>query len=290
MLLERLMNQTGLSDSQLERFAATASKRYKVYQIPKRTGGFRTIEHPAKEIKAIQRWLNRVLIRRLPLHECATAYSKGSSIRGNAEKHVRYPFTLRVDFEEFFPSFFFEHVTYFLTESSEARIIGLSPKDICFASRIFCRLDALTIGAPSSPHLTNAMMYDFDSELSRWCVQREFVYSRYADDMFISSFRPNLLNSALEKIVELAQGYRFGALRINTEKTAFLSRRYHRSITGIVVTPTGELSIGRARKVRLKKEIYEFQRSRLPRDQWERVRGMLAFVNDVEPTFRETLI
>ena len=133
-------------------------------------------------------------------------------------------------------------------------------------------------------------MYDFDSELSRWCVQREFVYSRYADDMFISSFRPNLLNSALEKIVELAQGYRFGALRINTEKTAFLSRRYHRSITGIVVTPTGELSIGRARKVRLKKEIYEFQRSRLPRDQWERVRGMLAFVNDVEPTFRETLI
>jgi hypothetical protein len=51
MLLERLQKQTGLSWTQIERYAATASMRYKVYRIPKRSTGFRTIEQPSKEIR-----------------------------------------------------------------------------------------------------------------------------------------------------------------------------------------------------------------------------------------------
>ncbi len=289
MLLERLQKHTGLSLNHLERYASTASKRYKVYQIPKRTHGFRTIEQPSREIKALQRWLIQALIKRLPVHESATAYSKGSSIRQNASKHAQSNFTLRADFESFFPSFNGWQVATFLTENAREHGIQLTQDDIAFVRRIVCRHESLTIGAPSSPLLTNAMMFDFDILISNWCEERDLVYTRYADDLFISSDKPNMLSEALGKIEDCAQVYRFAALRINREKTAFLSRRYRRSITGITVTPTRSLSIGRDRKMRLKSDVYEYQQGRLSPDQLARVHGMLAFVMDVEPTFYSTL-
>lgn len=290
MLLERLEKHTGLSGRKLEWYAATASKRYKVYTIPKRTTGFRTIEHPSREIKAIQRWLNRALIRRFPVHSGATAYSKGSSIKDNAARHANSSFTLHADFEAFFPSFDGSHVEKFVLEKMDHYKIELSTEDITFFRRMVCRHNVLTIGAPSSPILTNAMMYDFDAAVSNWCASRNLIYSRYADDLFISSNEPNALSDALVMIENCASNYRFARLRLNHKKTAFLSRRYRRAITGIVITPTHELSIGRDRKLSIKSDVYKYQQGCLPRGDLPRVRGMISFVRDVEPTFYETLI
>jgi len=103
MLVEALQTQSGLSRKQLNWFATTASKRYKVYQIPKQNGTFRTIEQPSQEIKAIQRWIILYLIKKLPIHDSATAYKDGSSIRQNAIRHASSQFTLHVDFKDFFP-------------------------------------------------------------------------------------------------------------------------------------------------------------------------------------------
>jgi RNA-directed DNA polymerase len=103
MLLEKLRKHTRFSAEKLEHFATTASKRYKSYEIAKRTGGTRLIEHPSREIKAIQRWLNQALISKFPVHVCATAYKKDHSIRLNALRHLGSNFTLRLDFKDFFP-------------------------------------------------------------------------------------------------------------------------------------------------------------------------------------------
>lgn len=290
MLLESLEKQTGLSRTKLQWYAQTASARYKIYQIPKRTSGFRTIEQPSKQIKAIQRWLNATLISRFPVHGCATAYSSGSSIRENASRHVQTNFTLRADFADFFPSFQSVHVDNFLRQVSAREGISLNEADISFVRQVVCRHDALTIGAPSSPLLTNAMMFEFDLSLWNWCAERGMTYSRYADDLFVSTREPGVLSQALVQIRHLSSGYRFASLRANNAKTAFLSRRYRRSITGLVVTPMRTLSIGREKKTRLKSDIYAFKQQRLAIDEWKRVCGMLAFVSDVEPDFYQTLL
>ena len=178
----------------------------------------------------------------------------------------------------------------FLREESGKHEIDLSEDDIAFVRYIVCRYDLLTIGAPSSPLLTNAMMFDYDASLSSWCVERGLIFTRYADDLFVSSFEFVHHHMALSEIVKCASVYRYSRLRINQKKTAFLSRRYRRSITGIVVTPTHSLSVGRNRKSRLNRRVYEYQQGRLAREEWSRVGGMLAFVRDVEPTFYLTLV
>lgn len=290
MLLERLQIHSGLPLSLLERYADTASKRYRTYTIEKRNGDPRTIEHPSREIKAIQRWLIRALIRNMPVHEAATAYSKGASIRKNAERHVRSRYTVRLDFEDFFPSFRGGNVVAYLEKTHNDPNMVLSPDDLAFFRRIVCRHDALTIGAPTSPGLTNAMMFDFDTGMADWCAARNLIYTRYADDLFISALGPGALAGVETKATELAAAFPYANLRLNRKKTAHLSRKYRRSITGLVITPDQTLSIGREKKTRLKSDVYAYSKGKLQPEEQSRTAGLIAFVRDVEPTFYETLL
>lgn len=191
MLIETLAKQSGVSESRLNVIANTASRRYKVYEIPKRTGGMRTIEHPSRELKAIQRWIVKTVFDLFPTHECATAYKKRASIKINAERHQLTNYTTRYDFLGFFPSFRQERIILFLSRQNVASNLGLSEQDIDFIGKIVCRKGRLTVGAPSSPTVSNVMMFAFDQSFAEFCDRRGIVYTRYADDLFLSSQAPN---------------------------------------------------------------------------------------------------
>lgn len=49
------MSQLDIDRESIEAFLYDAPKKYKVYQIPKRRLGYRTIAHPAKILKMYQR-------------------------------------------------------------------------------------------------------------------------------------------------------------------------------------------------------------------------------------------
>jgi len=289
MLLERFSKYAGLPLSQIERYAASASRRYKVYQIPKRTSGLRTIEQPSSEIKAIQRWLIGAVIDRFPTHAAATAYAKGSSVKKNATLHRSNPFTLRLDYRSFFPSFTGDHVDRFFSDKAKERDLIFDEKDLWFFRQIVLRNGALTIGAPSSPSLTNVMMYDLDAKMATWCKEQALIYTRYADDIFISARQPNQLKRALDYTRQQSTAYRYGDLKINDEKTAFLSRRYRRSVTGLIITPEGNISIGLSRKTLIKTMIYKYKIGKLNPEEHTKLQGLVAFASDSEPTFFATL-
>jgi len=289
LLVGTLQRQSKATESYLLHVAQTASRRYRVYQIPKKTAGTRTIEHPSRQLKAIQSWISKFLFRRFPVHECATAYKRGSNIRDNAKMHLSTNFTLRVDFKDFFPSFSSEGVSQFLISSNSHFEMGLDERDIEFVTSIVSRNGRLTIGAPSSPILTNAMMYPFDKAISDFSLSNCLVYTRYADDIFISTSRPNGLNGAFEKIRSEAENFSFADLSINEGKTAYLSKRYKRAITGLVMTTANKVSIGRERKREIKTLVYLYTKRKLAKEKIGYLRGVIAFVFDVELSFYNSL-
>jgi len=289
MLIDMLAHTTKLDKERIVRIAATASVRYKVYDIPKRKGGTRRIEHPSQELKAIQRWIVKAVFDRFPVHEAATAYRKGASIRENAEKHRRTLFTNRYDFASFFPSFREAQIRRFLDDKCPNFRIELNQDDIDFICSIVCRNGRLTIGAPSSPAITNTMMFDFDSTVQAYCVENGLVYTRYADDVFVSAYEPNRLGRVEEEIRRAKRFVPHLSLRLNRRKTAFLSKRYRRRITGVVITPEHELSIGRKRKREIKALIHKWINNNLDKDYYYYMMGLIAFARDVEPTF-ETIL
>lgn len=290
LIIERISSDTGLPAEYIARVARTANHRYKSYDIPKRNGGWRTIDHPARELKLLQEWLTQNVLSRLPVHAAAHAYKKGSTITRNAEIHLAHNFLLRVDFVGFFPSLTGGDVLDVLKRNSDRLGRGLSSdEDYEFVRRVVCKNDCLTIGAPTSPLVSNVVMFEFDSEWATKCNDMGVGYTRYADDLYFSTNLPGILASLLETLRnDLAERSR-PRLRINEKKTVFASRKRRRLVTGLVLTPDRRISLGRDRKRRVKGLIFRFAKGALSQDETNYLRGFISFARSVEPSFVESL-
>lgn len=284
MLIEDISFELGLDGEYVEGIARSASRRYKTYYIPKRTGGERRIDHPSAELKALQRWLNLRVLSRFPVHESATAYEQFASTRKNAAPHARSKFLLRLDFRDFFPSILRKDIFDFLKASMSILPNGWSDRD----SRIFVSLVSrgagLTIGAPTSPKLSNRICFDLDTKLKSLASDRDCKYTRYADDLFFSTSQPNVLREVSELTGEVIRDLVCPAsLRLNPSKTLNLSRGRRRLVTGVVLASDGSLSIGRQTKRRIRSMIHQWDALDPDEKRW--VSGMLSYSLSVEPEF-----
>jgi hypothetical protein len=288
MLVERLSIQTGLSVSSLLDFARAAGRMYKMFEIPKRSGGTRLIEQPAKSVKAMQRWLIRSLLSKYSVHPSAIGYRASRSIRDNALPHTGFRYSLRMDFKDFFWSFRSEDVERFLRRVQLEGIV-LSDIDIAFVVAVVSRQGRLVMGAPSSPALTNAMMYDLDYEIAGVARNYSAIYTRYADDLFLSSDIVGQSELLRAKVMTCVREADLPHLQINTDKTLYLSKKHHREITGLVVTPQGNVSLGRHRKKMIRSLIHSALLDKLDGARHGQLAGYINWAASVEPAFLESL-
>lgn len=289
MLIEKFSDITGIDSNRLFDFSKTASHRYKEYTIKKRNGGFRTIHQPSKILKFIQRFIVKEYSKVFDPHESATAYVSGRNIRYNASQHKNTNFTLRVDFKDFFPSIRRKNLRRFLKSDAVSAKLEISNRDLDFVCNILLHNDRFTIGAPSSPFFSNLLMYDFDTRIYNYCVQKGQIYTRYSDDVFVSTLAPSMLDQTLIFIKDTAEKYPYAKLRINNHKTSFLSKRYSRQITGLVITPDGDISIGRNKKREIRSAIHRYRQDKLDTEEIMYLRGYLSYVHGVEPLFLKRL-
>lgn len=290
MILGELARRTGLDVSYLARLAGSASHRYKTYTIPKRKGGSRTIQHPSRQLKFIQRWLVDNVFAFLPIHNAVYSYRHGRGIKDLATLHASNNYLLRVDFQGFFPSIVSSDLTRLLSINKHRFPIELSVEDYVLISCFVCKDNQLTIGSPSSPILSNTVMYDFDTYWFERSRQIGVTYARYADDLYFSTNIPNVLEELLQELHLDLQNRESPRLKINETKTIFTSRKRRRLVTGLVLTSTNDISIGRARKRYLKSLVYKFVEQGLETDKLVYLRGYLSYVQAVEPLFLRSLM
>jgi retron-type reverse transcriptase len=287
-LRNKLQEYFGLSVNQLDRLILRAPFTYKIYHIPKRSGGTRIIAQPARETKYIQHWLIKNIFQKLPVHQCSTAYTKGSSIKINATIHKNNSYISKFDFEGFFTSIKTEdlimHFSKYLSEH-------LNNDDIQDIARISCirhkgkKELCLSIGAPSSPLLSNTIMFEFDNKISAWCIEQGITYSRYADDLTFSTNINGISNNIEPVIKEIIEKLEYPRLILNAKKTTHLSKKSQRRITGLVINNDGNISLGRQRKREISCLIHKYSLHLLPKEKLPRLQGLLGFAKDVEPLF-----
>ena len=155
---------------------------------------------------------------------------------------------IRIDFKGFFPSIVARDVERVLRQELFGAM-RLSDEDVELITKLVCKDRALTIGAPSSPVLSNAIMYEFDAHWAQRARQSGIVYSRYADDLYFSTNTPNILAGTLEDIRAFVAQQQSPLLSINDKKSVYTSRKRHRMVTGLVLTPDRRVSLGRARRL-----------------------------------------
>lgn len=287
-IIERMSSDLAIMPGHLSTIIRTAPLRYKMFQIPKKAGGFREVAQPAREVKAIQRWLVRELADLLPVHDTATAYRVGSSIRRNAEFHRHSRFMLKLDFTDFFPSIRREDISSHLDrhcsehlDEPARRLIAY----VCSGARMRQPPLRLCIGAPSSPLISNSIMFEFDARLSDEADSNGIVYTRYADVLTLSCRERGRLDGYVEVVKRLLAELPYPRVALNQGKTVRASRAGRRIVTGLVLTPDGRVSIGRERKRLIRSMHHRKVRGQLSPGEIAELEVLIAFGESVEPGF-----
>lgn len=292
-LYSKLQNELERSRSSIETFAKTAPNRYKVYTIPKRTSGHRVIAHPSRELKKFQRTLNTLLADTLKPHFCSMAYAKDLSIKDNAQRHSRNSYLLKLDFNDFFNSI--EPELFFVI--CELRKVHFSNAEkrlltqLCFWNKTKSNNAklVLSVGAPSSPMISNFVMSVFDELVYQHCRLQRITYTRYADDLTFSTNRKNALFDIPSFVESALTAYYASKVSLNAEKTCYSSKKHNRHVTGITISNTGELSLGRERKRTISAMTHNFKVGKLDSDDYAYLQGLLSFAAHIEPKFVDKL-
>lgn len=291
-LISDLAARTGLQEADVRRLMLSAPGRYKRYTIPKRDGTRRPIAQPAREIKAIQRAFVAAILEDLPVHDAAMAYRPGRSIRDNAAAHVGSDGPiLKMDLRAFFPSIRMQDWQRYCDENS----LFDDPSDVVLSGHLlFCREPGtrslrLAIGAPSSPAVSNILMFKFDEAVTSAVGADQVVYTRYADDLTFSARRTGYLTGVQSSVAKVIRHQAYPKLEINPAKTTYATKKFHRSITGLTLSNDRHVTLGRDRKRLIRAQVHKATLGQLSTEEAAKLAGMLAFVHAVEPSFIDAL-
>ncbi|MBQ4876270.1 retron St85 family RNA-directed DNA polymerase [Pseudoalteromonas luteoviolacea] len=278
-----------------ETLYSSPSNHYKVFKIPKRSIGFRIIAQPTKNVKDYQRKIVRVLEPLTAIHSAATAYKKNQGIKDNAFIHKNSEFLLKLDLVNFFnsitPEMFFNALNVQKIKYSENDRMAMS--EYLFWNINERRADnkklVLSVGAPSSPFISNFVMFAFDKKISQFCLANSINYSRYADDLTFSTKDKNVLFNVISEVQTTLKACFGHKLKINTSKTIFSSKAHNRHVTGITLTNNNQLSIGRERKRYISALVHKASLNMLPKEDIHHLQGLISFARHIEPTFIQRL-
>jgi RNA-directed DNA polymerase len=289
-LLKDLAAALEMPEDDIARIVMSAPRRYKVFTIPKRSGSDRRIiAQPARKLKAIQRYVLATKLSGLPVHPMATAYQAGKNIADNAAPHAKKRVILKLDFKDFFNSITPGDLQAVI---NKADLDTVARADRGYLNYIFFWLHplegrlCLSIGAPSSPFIFNAVMAPLDRQIQAIAQECSTLCTRYADDITLSGNSIENLLKAEQRIKTVIFNSRQPRLTFNDEKRGLYTTAGRRIVTGLVLTPDGKVSLGRDRKRRISAALHHISTGRnVTLEHRQQTRGWLAYANSVEPNF-----
>lgn len=231
---EDLARAVGLPLPTVQRMLATPE--YRSVRLPKPQGGYRTIDIPSDAFKAVQAWILRAILSPVALDPSATAFRPGYSLLNNVSPHLYQPFVCSLDVVDFFGHIRVGRVIQLFESLGYSRTISHALASLC------CFRHHIPQGAVTSPAISNLICRRLDQDIRQFAVLRNVMYTRYADDITLSARSPSALFRTLGfvKSVLTREGF-----KIHPLKTKVMRPGQKHSITGLVITDTNDITIGR---------------------------------------------
>ncbi|PPJ42326.1 MULTISPECIES: reverse transcriptase family protein [unclassified Pseudoxanthomonas] len=221
----------------------------------------RTIYKPSRALKDFHLFLNGFVLEHLPVNTSVSfAYRKGTTLLQAVEPHAKSRAFFQTDLERFFDSITTPLVQKALAEN-ETPVADLSDH-LDHILKLLTIDGQLPIGYSTSPILSNACLLSFDQRLAQISAERGWVYTRYADDIMLSTQdRAELLDArtVIEDCLttELGDGF-----NLNPAKSKLTTTGRKIKLLGLVILPTGKIAIDRDVRNRIESWIYFYLRDR----------------------------
>ena len=236
---------------------------YSQFTIKKKNGSDRHISAPDPELKEIQSRLSDLLqdclnnIRENSKEDnnFSHGFERNRSIITNAEKHKSKKWVLNIDLSNFFDEFNFGRVRGY---SLKNKNFSLNKELSTLIAKIACHQDKLPQGSPCSPVITNLILVSLDRRLSNLCNRVGCTYTRYADDITISTnkkeFPRNIIKSHNENSIDLNKKFLkeiiSSGFQINLNKLRLFDRKCRQEVTGLTVNRFVNVDNKYAKKIR----------------------------------------
>lgn len=274
----------GVEVNRLEEILNNVSGHYQEFWMRKRSGGYRMISAPDKDLQAIQSTIySRILSSVTIVHPAAVGFRCGRSVVDNAAPHLGKRYVLKMDIHDFLGSIRSPRVRQTFKK------IGY-PENVSKVLGALCCLHRhLPQGAPTSPALSNIVGYEMDRKLAALAAEYGLTYTRYADDLTFSGdvFPKEQIIPQVKRII------RDEKFEPNHKKTHFMNQSSRKIITGVSVASGVKLTIPKSKKREIRKNVYfiltkglaEHQRRIGSHDPayLKRLIGMLCYWRAIEP-------
>jgi RNA-directed DNA polymerase len=261
----------------------------------------RTIYKASPTLRDFHYFLNGFLLDHLPVNETVSfAYRKGTSLHDAVAPHRSSRAFYQTDLEKFFDSISASMVRAAL-EKADTPVADLADHIDHIVSLITVE-GTLPIGFSTSPTLSNACLLGFDAALASLSKDRQWIYTRYADDIVISAQERESLRDASSVVRDCLAGELGEAFHVNQKKSKLTTIGRKVKVLGLVILPTGQIVIDREvrEKIEYQLHFYVTDRNRLAKifletsdesieDGLERLSGLISYAYAAAPDYLEKL-
>lgn len=276
---------------------------YTTFYMAKANGGQRRIDAPKDFLKEVMDQIKAEFERVLQVqyHDTCYSYFPGRGTKDALMVHQRNEskWFAKFDMKNFFPNTTKEFLLRQLTQLHPFAELYEYPVVAPAINQILdlCMYDnGLPQGTPLSPMLTNLMMIPLDFKLTRMCYDHEnrLVYTRYADDILISS-KYNFNHEAVQDSIVGILNTEETPFTINHEKTRYGSAAGSNWNLGLMLNKDNNITIGHRRKQMIRAAINNFLRDFTRQQVWATIRvqtmlGELSYLRNVEPDYADYIV
>lgn len=259
---------------------------YRTFQIPKRSGGFREICAPEDDLKKLQHDIMKIITKELRFlpHNAAHGFTKKRNCKTSLQVHQAKGsrWFLKLDIKDFFPSTTCGQI---LTTMKQVYPFCNFPQDVQEMIAMVCTRNGETPqGAPTSPMITNMVMVEYDYKISKYCKEHKLVYTRYADDILISSRVSFDWEQVQEDIMKILNTY-----KIKAEKTRYGSFNGRNWNLGLMYNNKGEITVGHKKKQLVKNMVHNYMTKPECKtyENWYNLIGTVGYCAYIEPEYFE---
>lgn len=273
-------------------------REFRQFEIPKKSGGKRLITAPAPELNEFMREILADLqYLHIYPHDSAYAYIKQRDCKKAIERHqaLKSNWFLKLDIKKFF-----NNCNPDLLRRNLRKLFPFALLDLSIYNNFIDALISLCYynnelpqGTPLSPTLTNWIMLPIDYELTKVLNRLPnnlFVYTRYADDMLISSKTQFNIDEIIQIVDDILRIHGDPSLKINRDKTRYGSKAGRNWNLGIMYNKDNNLTVGHKRKKKIKSLLFEFYEGNRDYDYTLYLNGQLAYLKNIEPDYYEGLM
>lgn len=293
------LHQFVYSDAVQELLKSDIHTHYRTFKIPKRSGGLRTINAPDEALSKQLTTLKDMIESNVFYHTNAFAYVRGRSTVDAIKKHQRNESNWfgKFDLHDFFGSTTLDFVMSMLSKIYPFNKVMKNPvfsEDLRTALSLGFLDGGLPQGTPLSPALTNLIMVPFDFEFTRFCTSNSLVYTRYADDILVSSragFDVKFISARIRNIFRRYEA----PYVLNEKKTRYGSRQGSNWNLGVMLNKDNNITVGHKNKKRFQSMLHNYARDKKSGIDWsisdvQELSGLISYYKMIEGDTIERII